>query len=194
LVKPIAVLAALVRAHDYSYSLPSQKRELLLRVARDFGCLRFVETGTYVGETTAFMAENGLRCTTIELDHSLAERARSRFQSGPHEIAVLEGDSTVLLPQVIAALDGPALFWLDAHFSSGVTAGAGSAPPLLTELTLILAHRQYRHCIAIDDARDLLGLNGYPNIRKVASSVSGRRADYTIRLVHDIVLITPASM
>jgi len=193
-VKPLAVLVAMVRAHDYSYLLPSQKRELLLRVAQDFGCDRFVETGTHLGDTTQFMAKHGLRCTTIELDQILAARARARFEAASEDITLLVGNSSDLLPQVVSELDGPALFWLDAHFSSGTTAGAGASPPLVDELTLVLQHRQYGHCIAVDDARDLLGLNGYPSIRSIATIVSATRSDYTVRLVSDIVLITPSRM
>ncbi len=192
--KPIAVLAALVRAHDYSFSLPSEKRELLLRVAQDFGCRSFVETGTFRGDTTAFMAIQGLQCTTIELDPHFAEAARRRFDAQRPTVRVFEGDSSVVLRSVIPQLEEPNLFWLDAHCSGGATAGGGSAPPLLTELGLILTDHRFDHCVAIDDARDLLGLNGYPTLRDVAGLVSAHRPHYALRQVRDVVIITPAQM
>ncbi|MGI8707746.1 MAG: hypothetical protein ACR2LG_06070 [Actinomycetota bacterium] len=191
--KPIAVLAALIRAHDYSYPLPSQKRELLFRMAQDFDCREFVETGTFRGDTAAFMAGRGLRCTTIELEPDLAELARRRFEAG-QSVRVLEGDSSVILPSVISELREAGLFWLDAHCSSGTTAGGGLAPPLLTELGLVLRDHRFDHCVGIDDARDLLGLNGYPTLTDVAALVSAHRPYYAVRLVADVVLIAPARM
>lgn len=192
-VKPIAVMVALVRAHDFTYPLPSEKRELLLRIARDFECFEFVETGTFAGDTTAFMAEQGLQCTTIELQPELATRARHRF-AGQSSVRVIHGDSAVVLPLVISQLTRPTLFWLDAHFSSGSTAGAGEAPPLLSEIGSILADRRFEHCIAIDDARDLLGVNGYPDVRRLAGVVDRVDRGYSVRIVNDVVLITPARM
>lgn len=191
--KPLAVLRALIRAHDYSYVLPSEKRDLLTRIARDFGCTGFVETGTLRGDTTAHLADCGLVCTTIELDASLAHAARERFAGNP-AVTVLEGDSAQLLPSVVAGVDRTTLFWLDAHCSSGETAGAGHAPPLLQELATVLRDHRFQHCIAVDDARDLLGWNGYPTLRQVASFVERSRSDYGLRLQSDVVIIAPARM
>ena len=49
-----------------------------------FGCEVFVETGTYLGDTTLRMAEHFEQCFTIELDAKLAERARKLAES--HEL------------------------------------------------------------------------------------------------------------
>jgi hypothetical protein len=58
---------------------------------------------------------------TIELDAELAAKAKQRFQTVP-KIEVLLGDSGQKLPELLVSLHQPVVFWLDGHFSGGVTA------------------------------------------------------------------------
>lgn len=115
--------------------------------AQHYGVRFFVETGTYLGDTTAGVANLFERCWTIELSEGLHRRASRRF-SGTN-IDCLQGDSGILIPKILASLSAPALFWLDAHASGGITADAGY-DPLFTELEAILGSPA-RHVILIDD-------------------------------------------
>jgi hypothetical protein len=67
-------------------------------------------------------------------------------------VSCIHGESGVELPRVLAHVQEPVLFWLDAHPSGGQTADAGF-DPILHELDAIYRHPVKRHVILIDDAR-----------------------------------------
>ncbi len=93
------------------------------------------------------------RCiVTIELASALYDAARLRFASFNH-IHVLNGDSATMLPEAIRLVDGPVLYWLDAHYSGGVTARGDMETPILKELALIADRKETGDVVLIDDAR-----------------------------------------
>lgn len=111
----------------------------------------FVETGTYRGETTAWAAEHFGRITTIELSPKFHAAAVERFRATP-AVRVLNGTSAAVLREVVPALGGPAVFWLDAHWSGLDTAGRETECPLLEEIAIINAAPR-EHALLVDDAR-----------------------------------------
>lgn len=139
-----------------------------------------METGTYLGDTVAAVADQFDGCITIELSADLHVQARTRFAS-THHVTCLHGDSGALLQGVIAALDEPALFWLDAHDSAGRTASAGY-DPIAAELQAIYSHRVKRHVILIDDASG----HAVDAIRAAAP------ASHAVSVRNNIIRITPA--
>jgi hypothetical protein len=146
--------------------------------ARHFGLRTFVETGTYHGDTTAAVADVFDRCITIELSQPLHEASRARF-AAVDKVECLRGDSGVLMREVVDRLSEPALFWLDAHHSGGVTADGGS-DPICAELSAILGADQPGHVVLIDDARG----HAIEVIRAMA-----RRHVLTVR--NDIIRLLP---
>jgi hypothetical protein len=116
--------------------------------ARRHGLRYFVETGTYLGNTTAAVAGLFDKCWAIELSTELYERARRRFAGT--NVECVQGDSGASLRKVVADLPGPALFWLDAHASGGITADAGY-DPVYAELDAIFP-ASARLVVLIDDA------------------------------------------
>jgi 16S rRNA A1518/A1519 N6-dimethyltransferase RsmA/KsgA/DIM1 with predicted DNA glycosylase/AP lyase activity len=101
----------------------------LVRYGEGHGTL--VETGTYLGDTTAGCLAHFQRIYTIELDPALAENARGRFKDQP-TVTVVEGDSAAQLEKLLPSLNGGTVFWLDAH-SCGEHTAKGELP-LLAEL------------------------------------------------------------
>jgi hypothetical protein len=130
-------------------STPSDKIQMIARYGDGRGTL--VETGTYLGDTTAGLIGSFARIFTIELDSTLAAAARDRFKDQPSVTAV-EGDSATELANLIPSLNGPAVFWLDAHNCGPHTADAPL--PLLTELQTI-SERGQPDVILIDDAHHM---------------------------------------
>jgi hypothetical protein len=171
----------------------ARKRQLLYEVCADHGLSTAVETGTFLGDTTAFLSDRCSQVFTIELDPGLAERARQRFRDLSH-VTVLEGDSTDLLQSVLAQLDEPALFWLDGHFSGcheGVQTARGSSDtPLVHELQALVRWKHFTSsAIVIDDAR-LLGVGDYPSLDDVRAVV-GACGDQSVSIACDSVVIQP---
>ena len=67
---------------------------------------------------------------------------------------MLYGSSASLLSKVCAELAEPALFWLDAHYSGGITSGAEAQCPMMAELDALASDPDLtRHIVCIDDAR-----------------------------------------
>jgi hypothetical protein len=124
----------------------------------------FVETGTHIGTTSFWASRYFDRVITIEADHALYERSRKKLATA-HNVELLFGSSPVLLRSVIAKLDGPALFWLDAHWSGPGTAGQDYQCPVLEEITVVDSGK-HQHVIMIDDARFFM--NSLPSLHRTA--------------------------
>ena len=122
----------------------------------------FVETGTYLGNTTAGAAHLFREVHTVELDEKLYKRATERFHASPN-VTCHHGNSPDVLRTLAATISEPALFFLDAHWSGGVTAHGDVEVPLLEELEII-RRRPYDDFIVIDDAR-LVGKAGTTGLR-----------------------------
>jgi hypothetical protein len=150
--------------------------------ARHYKPQFFVETGTFMGDTTAAVADLFERCFTIELSNELHHRASERLSQFGN-VRCLQGDSGRMVSDLIRNhLPGPALFWLDAHASGGVTTHAGY-DPIFAELEAILADQETGHVILIDDAR------GH-QIDTIRQMVTPSRC-FTVK--NDIVRIVPQS-
>jgi hypothetical protein len=162
-----------------------EKREFLCELLQRHRISVFVETGTHLGYTAEAMAPHVSRCVTVELDSVLYEEARRRLAHFAN-VEILHGDSTDMLPEILQTIDTPALFWLDAHYSGGRTAKGKLASPIESELGMIFDHPIKSHVIAIDDARDFLGVGGYPSISQLRSMVLSK-TNYSLRLRNDIL-------
>jgi hypothetical protein len=175
----------LIQAQPFSLLSGPEKREEIRKWQRMTGHGLFVETGTFLGETTLAMATVFDRCWTVEIDRALYEQAAARF-SGHTNIAALHGDSQALMPQILKEIDAPAIFWLDGHYSRANTGRGTTDTPIVSELTRIFEHPITQHVILIDDARDFLGVNGYPTIKALHRFVRSR-SPYRMRISNDII-------
>lgn len=164
----------------------------LERYLRRFGLRHFIETGTYLGETLGFIARTGVECTSIELSPELYRAAAARFK-GQANVRLLQGDSARKLPEVVAGLQAPALFWLDGHYSAGVTARGDKSSPVFDELEAIFNHPVRRHVILIDDASYFDGSADVPALEDILRFVRGQK-DYRAGVSADIIRLTPASV
>ena len=77
------------------------KRYLLLAKLRSRNLNVVIETGTFLGDTTHFLASRGYSVVTVEVEPRLASWARARFDSVAN-VRVVEGDSEHLMTGLIA--------------------------------------------------------------------------------------------
>ena len=96
----------------------------------------WIETGTFLGDTTALLAATGNQVYTIEPGESLYSRAVKRFENSRH-VHVINDLSENVLPKLLPTLSGNVNFWLDGHFSSGITHQGPLDTPLVEELQAI---------------------------------------------------------
>jgi hypothetical protein len=165
------------------------------RMVRDYG-KRFrlrtrVETGTHIGHMVAAMHGYFDQIYSVELGRHLYERANARLADKPN-VHLYCGDSASTLPDMIAALPAPALFWLDAHYSGDVTARGDIDTPIVAELQRILGHDRARHVVLIDDARSFGGTDGYPTPQELRRIVGELRPDYEMTIADDVIRIVPS--
>lgn len=142
-----------------------------------------IESGTYHGDMVNAQLHNFERIISIELSDRLFKKAMERFK-GNSKVTLLHGDSGKLLPAIIQELHEPATFWLDGHFSSGVTARGDKDTPVRDELIAIFGH-PLKHKILVDDARHFNGQNDYPTI----DEIKGMTDRYIIEVINDIIHI-----
>jgi len=142
------------------------KQNIIKYYATKFRLQNFIETGTYMGEMIDAVPNTFPKILSIEFDPALAERAKNKFSSSGH-VTILQGDSGQVLPSVISNMTGPCLFWLDAHYSGGVTSQSDLETPIAKELKVLLDHPCSDHVILIDDAREFTGQNNYPTLEEV---------------------------
>lgn len=163
------------------------KQKVVREYGEKFAFKTLVETGTYYGEMVAAMRGHFDRIYSIEFVPELAERATRKFGSYPH-IRIFCGDSRVVMPEVLALLPDPALFWLDAGYY-GWVGKQGDQQRLSAELEMILSH-PYRHVILLDDARGLTGRDGIPTVADVKSYVESKFPMRNVEVKYDIMRIT----
>lgn len=119
------------------YAAPSPafvKRQVLLR----HGAPRstWVETGTFEGDTTAFLAQHAPKVISIEPEPKLHAAVVERFRGQPH-VELHHGLSEEVLPRVLPQLKGNVSFWLDGHYSAGFTHKGPIDTPIVEELNAI---------------------------------------------------------
>lgn len=148
-----------------------------------------VETGTFLGDMVEAERQNFKKIYSIELSQKLFVDAKKRFRKYPH-IELLQGDSGKVLPQIVQKLAQPALFWLDGHYSGGITALGEKECPIYEELDAILDCK-YQHGILIDDAGDFTGQNDYPTIEAVKQYLSRKTKLYNFFVDNNIIYILP---
>lgn len=174
-----------------------RKREIILSYVKDNNLNALVETGTFLGDTTAYFADYCETVYSIELSEDLADKARRRFAKTAN-VTILQGDSGKLMPSVLKQVGERALFWLDGHFSgtcgSGddpiVTARGNSDTPVVAELQAILQDKVPRH-IFIDDARLFSGLSDYPSVGDLRRLAKSSPHSYRVSVSDDIIQILP---
>jgi hypothetical protein len=165
---------------------PAFKQRVVRAYGRRYHLKTLIETGTYYGDMVEAQRRRFGRIISIELSRDLHRSAVKRF-SNARNVTILEGDSGLLLPRVLSERQEACLFWLDGHYSAGVTARGDLETPILKELDAILSH-PWPHVVLVDDAR-CFGQGDYPSIDGIRASVVDRRPGWTVSVADDIIRI-----
>ena len=165
------------------------KARAVINQARGHNVRVLVETGTYLGEMARKCSRHFEQILTIELSEKLAAEAARRLERR-RNVRVLCGESSRLLPQILAVIREPVVFWLDAHYSGGATAKGATECPLERELHIIAEHARQDHIILIDDVR-LMGSGEYPSLERVCELARRINPRYQIEIRDDILRCEP---
>ena len=187
--------AALVRWEKAGRPVPPpglHKQHVIRTYGRNAGVRVLVETGTLFGDTLYALRNDFDRLISIELDESLYKAAFRRFRSFKN-IENLHGDSGERIHDVLADLKERAVFWLDGHFSGGITATADEETPINRELDAILRHPIRDHIVLIDDARCFGRDPDYPTIEQLREFLQRKSPRSQMTIEDDIIRILPES-
>lgn len=154
------------------------------------GATTLIETGTYLGVTTRRCASAFDRVLTVELDEQLARQASAYLADLPH-VEVLQGDAVEWLPKLLDRSDVDSVFlFLDAHFSSGVTACGDHPEPALLELEIIARHLPKVRGFIIDDFRSFGVEPGFPKKSELLAACERLFPGFDLRVHLDQVILT----
>ena len=151
----------------------------------------WVETGTFHGKTTNFLKERYPHVYTIEPEIKLYKDALKRFIG--KNVTLYNDVSENVFPNLLKKLSGDVNFWLDGHYSEGITFKGDKDCPVEDELNIIEANLNNfnKITILIDDVRCFLPENSeyldYPSIDYLVDWA--RRFNMSWRIEHDIFIM-----
>ncbi len=169
---------------------------LIEKLATNFKISNFVETGTYHGGTAIWAANFFKNVLTIEYSKELYEQTVAKFDIS--NIEFIFGDSRTELSKLVERLDSSSLFWLDAHWSGGLTYGDTDQCPLIEEINIINSS-SLDNFILIDDARLFTSppqpphkIEQWPDIAAVIQALKSRQSDKYIVIIEDVIIAVPS--
>ncbi len=144
------------KLRDYSSPLPPT---LKIRALQRWGGVNtWIETGTYLGQTTLALSKFSTHVYSIEPDLHLHQKALQKF-ANVKNITFINGLSEDALGQILENLNVEqkldVSFWLDGHFSAGITFKGPTDTPIEVELELISIHLHSfeNFTVFVDDVR-----------------------------------------
>jgi hypothetical protein len=177
---------------------PGVPQKLALWLRDEAATRDFIETGTYRGGTARWAASHFDRVISIEADRELHSAARKRLASYAN-VDLRLGQSQDVLTTLMSELSRPALVWLDAHWSGGITAGEAAECPLLEEIAAVDAGVM-ENVVLIDDARYFLNSPPPPHKREQWPSVGvvieklRSKFDSYICITDDVIIRLPIAL
>ena len=144
-----------------------------------------IETGTFQGDMVETQRKNFKEIYSIELSEKLFNECKMRFSRFNH-INLLQGDSSDVLPVIMKKNSSPAIFWLDGHYSGGITAKGTKSCPIYEELNAVFSNG-LNHVLLIDDARDFNGLNDYPALNELEIFICKFKPSYSFEVKDNII-------
>ena len=157
------------------------KQRVIRQFAAQHNLRVFVETGTNLGNMLNAQKNNFREIYSVEMNEWLANRAKRKFGQLPH-VHLYQGDSGKVLPQIMAELKEPCLFWLDAHWGD-------SSAAIKEELQAVFRHSIKTHVLLIDDARWFDGRTDYPTLDQMREIASRDYPGSVLEVADDIIRI-----
>jgi hypothetical protein len=112
----------------------------------------YVETGTFYGINLEEVVNEYENIHSIEIEKKWIEYNKKKFK-GKNNINLIEGDSSIKLPELCFEIKDEATFFLDAHYSGEGTGYKEKTSPIIKELEAVFNRTNKKDIIIIDDSR-----------------------------------------
>lgn len=162
------------------------KQLVIQEYQKKSGYTTLVETGTFLGDMVEVQKARFKKVISIELGVELFERAKDRFINDKN-VTIVQGDSGKVLPEVLKDINEPSIFWLDGHYSAGLTAKGDKMCPIFEEVKAIFGNKRLNHILLIDDARCFNGRDDYPTVKILTEYIKKNDEKYQVEVKHDII-------
>lgn len=168
------------------------KQSVVEEIGKKYNLSTLIETGTLFGFMIECQRKFFKKLVSVELDQKLFENAKNYFKNYDH-IKIFQGDSSDLMPKMLDEIvDNSVLFWLDGHYSGGITALGKKQCPIYAELKSIFSYSVLKKYILVDDARSFTGTNDYPTIGELEDYVNANAPGLKVTIINDIIHIFKA--
>lgn len=138
---------------DFSAPYPTfvKRKTLISNAIPD---ANWIETGTYMGSTSKFLAKRYPKVTTIEPSDFFFQFAESRLDKCIN-VEILFGQSEIHFESALSRETEHVNIWLDGHFSDGGTFQGENVSPIIHELEVIARYKsKFKSIIVfVDDVR-----------------------------------------
>ena len=151
------------RSLNYSSPSPQHVKIRILK-QNSLNNAIWLETGTYLGDTTSKLAKIARKVISIEPQVELSAFASIRLKRFEN-VEIINATSESCIEKVLDGISGPTCFWLDGHYSGDVTFKGTEISPILAELSSISKFlRSNEVAIFVDDFRLFVNSEntGYP--------------------------------
>jgi hypothetical protein len=128
----------------------------------------FIETGSLFGDGIQIAIESGFeKVISFEIEETLYNHCVDRYKDNPN-VEIILGDSAVELKKFLDKNKNISFtYWLDGHYSGGITGCGVKEFPIIEELEAILQRDVKDEVIYIDDMRILRSFNADINLSKI---------------------------
>lgn len=153
----------------------------------------FIETGTYLGQTSAWASQYFESVITIEYSEEIYKKTLDNYRELSN-VRFLFGDSRKLLESILPTVE-QSILWLDAHWCSSGSYGIDDQCPLIKEIDIINSNDK-EHIILIDDARLFLAppplpnsIQYFPDLNQLLEALNNKKR--VVFVYEDVFIIVP---
>ncbi len=175
------------RRSNYSSPSPQHVKIKVLK-SHSLPNATWIETGTYLGDTTSKLAMIANKVISIEPQAELSLFASTRLKRKKN-VEVINATSESCIAKVLDGVSGPTCFWLDGHFSGDVTFQGTEVSPISAELSAISSYlTKNKVVVLIDDFRLFVNsaTTGYPPQSSLVAWAGEKNLFWSVE--HDIFI------
>ena len=178
------------RKSNYSSPSPQHVKIRILK-SNSLQNATWIETGTYLGDTTSKLAKISQKVISIEPQTELSVFASKRLRRHKN-VEIINATSESSITDILKSISGPTCFWLDGHYSGDVTFQGSEVSPISAELSAISRYlTRNKVVVLIDDFRLFVNsaTTGYPPQSTLIAWASENNLFWTVE--HDIFIAKP---
>lgn len=165
------------------------KSSLIKKIGTYYKINQLIETGTYLGDTSAALSSSFKKIYTVELNRELFKKTTKRLSKFKN-VFCYNLSSDIFLKNIISKIKVKSIFFLDAHYSGPGTSKDNNFS-CLKELYEIKKSKIKNHIIIIDDISDFSTFEENKNLSNIISAIEKISCKYKFYFDYDMLFAIP---